>query len=261
MGQIVFDERAAETLDLMYRTRDVLRRRRLVREALAAKRGDCIVDIGCGPGFYTAELLDEVGPDGAVLAVDVSSAMLATAARRSEGRLNATFREGQATSLPAEDQSFDRAFVVQVLEYVADVPQALREMHRVLRPGGRGLVWDIDWSTLSWHSRDPARMERILHAWDRHLTYPALPRTLAPMLRAAGFEDVRVEPHVFATTELDPESFGAMVLRLIEGYVASLEDVGRDAAKEWAEEQRELGRRREFFFAMTQFCFTASKPS
>jgi hypothetical protein len=51
-----------------------------------------------------------------------------------------------------------------------------------------------------------------------------------------------------------------MALRLVEGYVAGLEDIGRAAAIEWAEEQRELGRRGEFFFAVTQFCFTARRP-
>ena len=116
-----------------------------------------------------------------------------------------------------------------------------------------------DSTYVSWHSRDAARMERILRAWDRHLTHPTLPRTLTPMLRAAGFEDVRAEPYVFRPTELDPESFGVMALRLVEDYVAGLEDVGRDVAKEWAEEQRDLGRRGEFFFTVTQFCFTATR--
>ena len=37
-----------------------------------------------------------------------------------------------------------------------------------LRPGGRVVIWDIDWSTVSWHSTDTARMGRMLAAWDRH---------------------------------------------------------------------------------------------
>jgi SAM-dependent methyltransferase len=48
--------------------------------------------------------------------------------------------------------SFDRALSVQVLEYVSDPAAALADLHRALRPGGRLVVWDVDWSTVSWHS-------------------------------------------------------------------------------------------------------------
>ena len=60
MSKAVFDERAVQRLEGMYRKRDVLRRRRAVREALAARTGDRVLDVGCGPGFYSAELLAEV---------------------------------------------------------------------------------------------------------------------------------------------------------------------------------------------------------
>lgn len=53
---------------------------------------------------------------------------------------------------------------MQVLEYVADVGAALAELHRVVRPGGRVVVWDVDWSTAFWHSANPTRMEGVLAA-------------------------------------------------------------------------------------------------
>ena len=105
--------------------------------------------------------------------------MLALAAKRCEGRSNCGFHEGDATALPVGDGDFDRVLSVQVLEYVADIPAALAELRRVLRPGGRLLLWDVDWATVSWHSADPGRMDRILRAWDEHLTHPALPRALS----------------------------------------------------------------------------------
>src|SRR5262249_27365336 len=151
--------------------------------------------------------------------IDTSAAMLAAAARRCESQGDAAFLEGNAASLPVEDRDFDRALCVQVLEYVADVPAALAGLYRVLRPGGRALVWDVDWSTVSWHSADPERMQRMLRAWDRHLAHPALPRTLAAALRAVGFTEIRAEGHAFATTELDPETYGGMMLRTIEQYL------------------------------------------
>jgi hypothetical protein len=130
-------------------------------------------------------------------------------------------------------------------------------MHRALKPGGRLVVWDVDWATVSWHSTDPARMARALRAWDEHLTDPSLPRTLTRLLHAAGFADVGVEGHVFATNELSPETYGGASLGLIEKYVAGAGRLGPDDAKAWADEQRALGARGEFYFACIQFCFTA----
>jgi arsenite methyltransferase len=260
MGQLVFDESTAAQLETLYRKRDVLRRRRLVREALDAQPGERILDLGCGPGFYVAELLDEVGPQGAVVGVDASPQMLAVAARRCEDHANVAFHQGDATAPPVPDASFDAALSVQVLEYVEDVQAALARMHRAVRPGGRVVVWDIDWATVSWHSSDPERMERALRAWDEHLAHPSLPRTLTAHMRAAGFEDVRVEGHAFVANELDPEAYAVATLPVIEDYLAQPARLGRDEAKAWGDEQRELGARGEFFFACVQFCFTAKRP-
>jgi arsenite methyltransferase len=257
MSQLVFDEKIVEQLEILYRSRDVLSRRRLVYEALRAQPGYRVLDVGCGPGFYSRELLDQVGPEGAVTGIDQSPQMLAVAKRRSEGFGNARFQEGDATALPVESDEFDRALSVQVLEYVADVPRALAEMHRALRPGGRVVIWDVDWATVSWHSEDPDRMARVLAAWDQHLAHPSLPRTLAASLTAAGFEDVRMDGHAFATNDLSVETYGGAALPVIERYVRQQGSPDVDA---WAAEQRALGERGEFFFACIQFCFSGTKP-
>jgi arsenite methyltransferase len=256
MSQLVFDEKIVEQLEVVYRSRDILRRRRLVYEALDARPSDRILDVGCGPGFYSRELLDQVGPEGSVTGIDQSPQMLAVARRRSEGFGNTRFEEGDATGLPVESGRFDRAVSVQVLEYVADVPKALAEMHRALRPGGRVVIWDVDWATVSWHSDDPARMDRVLKAWDEHLADPSIPRTLAASLRKAGFEDVRMDAHAFATTELSEETYGGATLPVIERYVRQQGSADVDA---WADEQRALGERGEFYFACMQFCFSGVK--
>jgi arsenite methyltransferase len=261
MGQLVFNEALAEQMEIVYRSKDVMRRRRLVYEALGASPGERILDVGCGPGFYVRELLDQVGPEGSVVGIDTSPQMLAVAAHRSEGHPNVRFHEADATSLPVEDAGFDRALSVQVLEYVPDVEVVLRELYRALRPGGRVVLWDVDWGTLSWHSRDPARMERALRAWDEHLAEPSLPRTLAPRMRAVGFEDVGMEGHAFATAEFSPDAYGSALLPLIAGYLATVDGFGPSEAEAWAAEQRELAESGDFYFACMQFCFSGRRPA
>jgi arsenite methyltransferase len=260
MTQLVFDESLAEQLEVLYRSRDVLRRRALIREALDAKPGERILDVGCGPGFYVAELLDEVGAEGSVVGIDGSGAMLAVAAHRCERHANVAFHEADVLSLPVEDASFDGALCVQVLEYVQDVQAALAEMYRALRPGGRLVVWDVDWATVSWHSSDPDRMARMLRAWDAHLAHPSLPRTLTAKLTAVGFDDVRMEGHTFAANEFSPDAYAGALVPVIERYVAGRDEIGEEELRAWVADQRELDERGEFYFACVQFGFTATKP-
>jgi ubiquinone/menaquinone biosynthesis C-methylase UbiE len=258
MPQLEFDEEGlAQQLDAIYRTRDVVRRRRLVREAVAVQPGERILDVGCGPGYYVAELAEQVGAAGHVSGIDPSGPMLAVAARRCAELTNADVQEGDATSLPAGDADFDAVLSVQVFEYLPDVEAALAEVHRVLRPGGRVVLWAVDWSTVSMHARDRDRCERVLRAWDQHVADPVLPRTLAPRLRAAGFQDVRMEGHTFATSEFTPEAYGGSLIGVVEPFVTQLGH--EDDARAWAAEQRELGEAGEFYFAVVQACFTARR--
>lgn len=259
MSQFTFDEQTGRRLEALYRIADARRRRRLVRTALDAAPGQRILDLGCGPGFYCAELLDEVGPDGLIVGVDSSPQMLALAAQRCAGHPNVELTEADATALPVPDASFDAALCVQVLEYMPDVSAVLAELHRAVRPGGRIVLWDVDWATVSWHSADPTRMQRVLTAWDEHLVHPSLPRTLAPAMRAAGFTDVAMEAHSFATSEFDADTYGAANVALIGNYVAGHNGVTENEATAWMHEQRQLGERGEFYFACLQFCFTGTR--
>jgi len=260
MGQLQFDDGTSQRLERLYHSGDAIRRRQLVRKALGAKAGERILDVGCGGGFFLAELVDDVGPSGSLVGVDSSPSMLSVAALRCEGRDNVTFQEGDATSLPVEGNSFDACLSVQVLEYVPDVPSALAEMFNALKPGGRIAIWDVDWETVSWHSSDPDRMKRVLRVWDEHLADPSLPRTLAAALRSAGFADVSFQGHVFASADFDPDTYGVAMMPLIGDFVAGRSGITPEEATAWAEEQRSLGEHGGFFFSCTQFCFQGAKP-
>jgi arsenite methyltransferase len=259
MSQLVFDEKLSRQLEANYSRRDFQRRRQLVEDALSAQPGERILDVGCGPGFYVSSLLDIVGSTGMVIGIDISADMLAIATKRSEGHDNVSFHQTSATSLPVGDASFDAALSIQVLEFVEDVDAALAELHRALRPGGRLVVWDVDWSTVSWHSDHPDRMSHVLRVWDNHLSHPYLPRTLAPRLTSAGFEGIAFEAHAFTTIEYDQESYAVSILPAIARYVASQDGITEEEAQSWASEQRALGENGRFFFTCLQFSFTATR--
>lgn len=256
--QLGFDEATATRLSAMYETPDVRRRRRIALAALDAQPGERVLDVGCGPGFFVSDLLAVVGPTGAVVGVDSSEPMLALAGSRCGKSPNAEFHEGAATALPFGDAEFDAALSVQVMEYVDDIPLALAEIYRVVKPGGRLMIWDTDWSTVSWHSSDQARMDAVLEDWDAHLSNPALPRTLASHLRAAGWIDVAAAGHNWTNLELGPDAISTSMAGLISSFVAPR--MGSEIADAWMSDLRRLSEAGEYFFSYDQFCFTARKP-
>ncbi|MEU1198258.1 methyltransferase domain-containing protein [Streptomyces sp. NPDC005813] len=122
------------------------RRRAFARLAAlsGARPGDRVLDVGCGTGHLTRHMAARVGPEGAVTGVDPSPPVLAYARRkRVRGRAApCTYREGVAERLDFPDASFDTVVTSLMLHHLPADPRlvALREMCRVLRPGGRLLV-------------------------------------------------------------------------------------------------------------------------
>jgi ubiquinone/menaquinone biosynthesis C-methylase UbiE len=104
--------------------------------------GDCILDVGCGTGSLTRVLLESAGVKS-IVGVDLADIYLESATQTIRDP-RATFKTGDATSLPFEDKSFDRAFAMLVLHFVPDAKKAVSEMRRVVRSGGvvAATVWD-----------------------------------------------------------------------------------------------------------------------
>lgn len=255
----MFDDTTSRRMEAIYRTPDAALRRRAVLEALAPQPGESVVDIGTGPGFLALELAEKVGPGGSVVGVDASEPMLELARRRCAVAPQVRFEAADATSLPLGDAQVDLAVSVQVFEYVPEVPAALREMHRVLRSGGRGVIVATDWTTLAWNSSDDGRMQRVMAAFAPHCPHQALPRTLAPMLREAGFEITgrRVLPQF--NPEYDENTFSLTLAPLVATFASATGQVRADEAEAWLADLRGARERGDYFFCLNQYLFAVRK--
>ena len=116
-----------------------------LKDALEPSPGERILEVGPGTGYYTLDVAEWVKPDGEVDILDLQQEMLDHTMRRAGelGLVNVTATRSDATSMPYEAGSFDAAYLVTVLGEIPEQDAAIRELARVLKPGGRLVVGEL----------------------------------------------------------------------------------------------------------------------
>jgi len=210
-------DRIAPRYDLLNRLlslgTDLSWRRRALDLARLGERG-CALDVGTGTGDFALALLARSPRSATVTGVDISPGMLEIAERRAAKAAAAARYErliASVESLPFADGTFDVAMAGFVIRNVADIPRGLREMRRVLRPGGRAVILDL-------HTPRNPTVRRLYRSYS--LISPRLaaalgsdpeayrylprsieafydPEALAALMRNAGFTQVRFERLTF----------------------------------------------------------------
>ena len=166
-----------------------------------------ILDFGCGPGTISMGLAEVVDP-GELHGIDVEATQidLARAAAQAGGHANATFRVGDVTDLPFDDDSFDVAHCHAVLMHVPDTPAVLAEVKRVLKPGGLIACRESIISSSFLYPGD----EQTAEAWATFARllagnggHPEMGLELKARLMTAGFADIRASASFdfFGTTK------------------------------------------------------------
>src|SRR5919202_4875359 len=116
-----------------------------LRRILAPRPGERVLEVGPGTGYYTLDVAEQIAPDGTLDILDLQQEMLDHTMRRaSERRItNIVATQGDAVALPYPDGTFDAAYMTVTLGEIPDQDAALRELCRVLKPGGRLVVGEI----------------------------------------------------------------------------------------------------------------------
>jgi ubiquinone/menaquinone biosynthesis C-methylase UbiE len=119
-------------------------------EALGLKKGDNILDAGCGIGLDTCRLGIRVGETGSAIGVDSSESMISIAQKNIPGHLrNTTFVIGNMRNPDFPDNTFDAIFVERLLQILPNPVQIIQQLVRVLKPGGTLVIVEPDWGTMA----------------------------------------------------------------------------------------------------------------
>jgi len=233
------------------RTADYAARRAATFEGLAPALGETILEVGCGSGLFATQVATALGLSGQVHAIDVSDDQVAAARSACPGLSNIELRVASALALPFPAASFDAVASIQVLEYIADIDQALAEMRRVLKPGGRIVNFATNWDALFWNSRNPGRVRQVLDGWSKHAPFPNLPAVLRPRLARASFAQPRQAAASILNTAYDTDTYSYWLARLIAAFVVDDRHVPSDTADAWLGDLAAAHAAGEYMFCST----------
>jgi ubiquinone/menaquinone biosynthesis C-methylase UbiE len=191
---------------------------------MALLPGQSTLDVGCGIGVFLPLLAKEVGPHGRVVGIDCSAAMVTDA----EANVKAAslshmvhVHTADACNLPFPDGSFDSAHCERVLMHIEDPNIALREMARVVRPGGRIVVAEPNWAGIQIDHPDRAEFYELYYR-SLAMRHPDMGMTIYRRMGEIGLTEVTPQPVLSVST--DPGTLRGIGLDLSLGADALVKE-------------------------------------
>jgi ubiquinone/menaquinone biosynthesis C-methylase UbiE len=216
------------------------------------------LDVGCGTGFVTRAVAKLPGVAG-VVGVDPSPVFIAKARELSAAQGNVEFHEADARALPFADRDFDVVLFHTTLTHVPRPERALSEAFRVLKAGGRIVVCDGDYSTITVANGDWDPLQACIEAAKTAFINDVwVTRRMPLLLRSAGFHSVRTKSHGYLQVA-QSEYIASLVDRGAD-TLATTRRIGPDLSASLKAEFRRRVEAGEFFGFIGFVSFQAHKP-
>ena len=212
--------------------------------------GQHVLDMGCGIGDQAFTMAKLAGKTGSVTGTDISIAMITMARHRHETTdLPLQFLVAPAAQQPFADASFDIIRTERVLMYLKDIEEVFTEYTRLLKPGGKLLVFDVDWNALVLPHADKQLARRIVEFISDSFPSGRIGAELFVHFKNSGFIDIQIRPHGYMhNLELTKRIIGGIIATGVDHSVFTT-----DEANGWWAELERADRAGQFFSCFQGF--------
>jgi arsenite methyltransferase len=246
-----FDEKTAQQLSMIYMTEDIREMQRQYRAWFDPQPGETILDVGCGTGVNALAIAKLVGSSGKVIGIDNSEAMLKLA-RAGAAADNVEYRLMPVEHMDFADNSFDGVVCTQVLGYLADAIPVIRDLLRVVKPGGRVFIAETDWDTLAYCIADKELQRKVTLAFADHHGDGWVGRRLYQWCEKAGPREIELHPYVIHNAEYSARRYGGPLSYVIRDYLLRTRKWPESEVKRWLQQLSDAFDDRTYFFLLTR---------
>lgn len=239
-------EEFVEALDEEAAREDYIEIKLARHELMDVSTGDRILDAGCGQGVDLRLLASRVGSEAELIGVDISETVVEAARERTESTPNIRFETDDVMDLKFSDDSFDAAQAERTLCHADDPKQALSEMVRVTRPGGRVGITEVDLGSHIMDTPTGHSVEDLIPHYAIHKN-PLIGRRMYRLMAETGLVDVDASLGAVHDLEFD---FLNRAIRFDEWIDAMVEadEIARSAADEWLNGAQTASEDGQFFY-------------
>ena len=224
-----------------------------------------VLDIGCGKGHDLKAIGERLGPEARLVGVDSSPKAIdaATELVADDPRF-AFFVHDVSTGLPFEDETFDLVWSANLLECVTDKDALIREVHRVLKPGGQVLFGHWDWDSQLIDGEDKDLVRRIVHTfgdWKQAWMTDCdswMGRRLWRVFNRSGLFAGGVHAYVITDTEFAPGRIGYERVKDFEALVRR-NLISQDDYERFYRDVESLAENGEYFYSTTMYAYVGTK--
>ena len=251
-----------EYLDTVTAQTEIQRYKHKTYQLLNIEPGHTILDVGCGTGDDVLALAKLIGSEGKVVGLDSSQSIVSEAQQRhQQSNLPIVFQTGDVHTLTFADNTFDSCRADRIFMHLENPAQALSEMVRVVRPGGRIVLREPDWDTLVVDHPDHILTRTIVqHHFDRVIRHPWSGRELYRLCSEAYLVNINVaDTSTLVLTDFATANqlYGLdAAVRAIQAQETAL----HTQAEAWLAYLKQADEKGCFFSAVTGFTVVGQKP-
>jgi len=235
---------------------DIIEQWKFYLEQLDLQPGDKVLDVGCNRGeteFFLVNLYPYIGK---VTGIDINPEAIGRANQvlaEEYSSQKITFEQGDALDLKHENNTFDKIICLETLEWISEPLTAVKEIYRVLKPGGTALIGHTDFESQLFATKNLTRTRKIKDKFCDLGPDGIIGRKLNGICKQVDFSEVETEVYTLTNEQFAPNYYSYRVAHMMKEWLSGKEVVAGEELTEWLGELKELSEAGEFFYSINRY--------